>query len=249
MTSAGRPRPRLVRRLALVATAVALALAACGIPVSAPEALPTEGREDLLQGTTTTTTIVDPAETVQFELYFLNPDDELETIERTYVAGASINEVLKDLVEQPPQPDEQPVDDEETGLLRTAIPDGLTATLLDETPAQAAVGVRVIQVNPEALLRESLDEAPDQARLGVKQLVCTFLGVAPDGTIGVELHDDQGELPLTDDAAQPFSGGATEERFGGCITGTQERLELVEGGDDSTSETSAEDAESGQSDG
>jgi len=249
MTSPDRPRPRLVRRSALLITAVALAIAACGIPVSDPEALPTEGREDLLLGTTTTTTIVDPAETVQFQLFFLNPDDKLETIERTYVAGASINEVLQDLVEQPPQPDEQPVDNEETGLLRTAIPDGLTATLLDETPAQAAIGVRVIQVNPEALLRESLDEAPDQARLGVKQLVCTFLGVAPEGTIGVELHDDQGELPLTDDAAQPFSGAATEDRFSGCTTGTQERLELVEGGDEPGADEPAEDTESGGSDG
>ncbi len=245
MTSSNRPRPRLVKRSAVLATVVALAVAACGIPVSEPEALPTEGREDLLLGTTTTTTIVDPAQTVQFQLYFLSPDDKLETIDRTYVAGASINEVLKDLVEQPPQPDEQP-DNEETGLLRTAIPDGLTATLLDETPAQAAIGIRVIQINSEALLRESLDEAPDQARLGVKQLVCTFLGVAPDGTVGVELHDDQGELPLTDDAAQPFSGAATEERFGGCITGTQERLELVEGGEDGDA---TEETDAGETDG
>lgn len=248
MTAPDQARPRLVRRTALVATAIALLLAACGIPVSEPEALSTEGREDLLLGTTTTTTIVDPARTVQFQLYFLNPEDKLETIERTYVDGASINEVLEDLVGQPPQPDEQP-DNEETGLLRTAIPDGLTATLLDETPAQAAIGIRVIQINPEAQLRASLDEAPDQARLGVKQLVCTFLGVAPDGTVGVELHDDQGELPLTDDAAQPFSGAATEERFGGCITGTQERLELVEGDGESTEGESEDGTDSGNADG
>lgn len=243
MTGSGpmsRPAGGVRRRLAVVVATFAVTIAACGIPVGEPDVLDTDGHEDLLLGTTTSTTIVDPAETRQFRLFFLNPRDELETIERTFVAGAAINDVLRSL-EQPPQADEQPVD-EEVGLLRSLVPDGLDATLLEETPAEAVQGVRVIQVNPEAMLRQSLDEAPDQARLIVKQLVCTFLGIAPEGTVGIELHDDQGELPLTDDAAQPIEGAtATEEDFGDCKTGTEERLELVEeAGSEEASTTSAD---------
>ncbi len=227
-----RPRPAR-RRLAALAAGLALGAAACGIPEGEPQALPREGREDLLEGTTTTTTtIVGPSDNVTHRLFFIGPDDKLETIERTYPANVRINTVLKDL-EQPPQPEEQPTD-EEVGLLRSLVPDGLDATLLEETPEDQERGVRMLQVAPVGGLRQLLDESPVQGRLVVSQVVCTFLRVSPEGTVGVEIRDDEGIIPLTDDAAQPINGPADEDDFGGCQTGTEEREELVEAGSEST---------------
>jgi PAS domain-containing protein len=233
------PRRRTAIGPALLAAC--LLAAGCGIPVSTPEALPQEGREDLLQGTTTTTTIVAEAETVEFSLFFIDPDDKLETIERPYAVGAPVNVVLADL-EQPPQPEEQPSEDQEIGLLRSLVPEGLNATLLEETPADEARGVRIIQVAPEAQLRQTLDESPIQARLIVSQVVCTFLGIAPEGTVGVEIVDDQGEIQLTDNAAQLITGAATEEDFGDCKTGTEERLEQLEAAAEEAGEESTDDS-------
>ncbi|MEL6984367.1 MAG: hypothetical protein AAFO29_18210 [Actinomycetota bacterium] len=215
-------------RVALALVGAALVVASCGIPTSEPEALSQEGWEDLLEGTTTTTTIVAEAETVEFSLFFIDADDNLETIERPYAVGVPVNAVLANLEEAPPQPEEQPTDEEEIGLLRSLVPEGLNATLLEETPADEARGVRILQVSPEAGLRQLLEDTPIQARLIVSQVVCTFLGIAPEGTVGVEIVDDQGEIQLTDNAAQVITGAASEDDFGGCMTGTEIRLEQLE---------------------
>lgn len=215
-------------RSGAVLAGLALVVASCGIPTGDPEALSRDGWEDLLEGTTTTTTMVAEAETVEFRLFFVDADDNLETIERTYAVGVPVNAVLANLEQAPPQPEEQPTDEEEIGLLRSLVPEGLNATLLEETPADEARGVRVLQVSSEVGLRQLLEDTPIQARLMVSQVVCTFLGIAPEGTVGVEIVDDQGQIQLTDNAAQLITGAANEEDFGDCKTGTEERLEQLE---------------------
>ena len=44
---------------------------------------------------------------------------------------------------------------------------------------------------------------------------------------------------MIDDAAQRINGPAVEEDFGGCTTGTEERLELLEAGTESTTTSTA----------
>lgn len=222
-------RPIRVRRLLGALVTLVLAVTACGIPVDEPpQALPTEDHQDLLEGTTTTTTstVVD-SEMVTVRLYFVSQDDKLEWVERPYAGPPEINTVLADLEQPPLEEDQAPF--EELGFLLTLVPVGLDATLLEQTPEDENRGVRIIQVNPIGELRPRLEGEPVQGRLIVKQLVCTFLNLGGlDDVVGVELHDDQGQIPLFDDASQPIEGAAGQSDFGDCKTGTDELNELIE---------------------
>lgn len=215
------------RRPAAVAAAVALAVAACGIPVGEPEALSQEGWEDVLEGTTTTvsTVVVDDEDSVEIDLFFVG-EDRLERVTRIYQDSPQINDVLLEL-EEAPREDEQEAFPGDI-LLRTLVPVGLNATLLTETPADEARGIRVLTVNPEAGLRELLDTDPLRARLIVSQLVCTFLNLPSSDSVGVEIQDDLDTLDLTDNDSQVIDGPATVDDFGSCRTGTEELEDLVE---------------------
>lgn len=231
-----RPPPVAV----LMSIASAVVLAGCGIAVGEPEALNPDNRDDLLLGTTTSTTMVeDASESVTHLLYFVGPDDKLETVERPYPDSPQITDVLREL-EQGPRAEEQE-SFEEVGLLRSVVPVGLNTTLLAETPADEAREVRVLRVQPEGELRQLLEAEPLQARLAVSQLICTFYSLTSDDEIGVEIHDEEGPMELTDASSQPIAGPAVKADFGECRTGTQELEERVEEEVDAENATETED--------
>ena len=216
------------RSLALVGLVVlAVVGGACGIAVGEPEALNPDNRDDLLRGTSTSTTMLeDASEAVTQLLYFVGPDDKLETVERTYPDSPQITDVLREL-EQGPRAEEQELF-EEVGLLRSVVPVGLNTTLLAETPADEAREVRVLRVEPAGELRLLLEAEPLQARLAVSQLVCTFFSLTSNDEVGVEIHDDEGPIELTDVSSQPIAGPAVKADFDDCRTGSQELEERVE---------------------
>ncbi|MEM9561433.1 MAG: hypothetical protein AAGA93_02380 [Actinomycetota bacterium] len=209
----------------------ALLASACGIPVGEPEALSTEGREDLLLGTSTTTT-TSPVDEVDGDLvtqslFFISSDDKLEVVERTYIENPEINDVLEEL-EEAPRPEDQEAFADLDLTLRSVVPVGLDATLLELTPENEERGVRVLRVSPEGELREELLANPPLARLIVSQLVCTFFGLVSDETIGVIIEDDQGRLQPTDLDSQTIEAPILPENFGDCRTGSDERDAIVE---------------------
>lgn len=240
------PHHWTVRPMWLLA-ALTLLAAACGLPVGEPEALSQEGWEDLLEGTTTTTITPvadDAGETVEIQLFFIASDDNLERVTRTYPDSPQINEVLLEL-EDPPRPEEQEEFAEAGLLLRSLVPVGLNPTLLTETPADAARGVRVLSVETEGGLRELLEAEPLTSRLVVSQLVCTFLNLPrSETTSGVEIQDGEGPLLLADIDSQPINRPAAQSDFGDCRTGTEAREELVEEAEQAENDDAESDAAS-----
>ncbi len=246
----GRPRPPVRASTgAVLLGAAAFLVAACGIPVGEPEALSTEGREDLLFGTSTTTT-TSPVDEVDGDLvtqslYFISSDDKLEVVERAYLENPEINDVLQEL-EEAPRPEDQEAFAEFDLTLRSVVPVGLDATLLELTEEDEARGVRVLRVSPEGELREELLANPPRARLIVSQLVCTFFGLVSVDTIGVVIEDDTGRLQPTDLDSQPIEGPVVREDFGDCRTGTDERDAIVEEAEEGEA---GEEADGGTGDG
>lgn len=230
------------RALAL-AVALALTAASCSIPTGEPQALSAEGHEDLLAGTTTTSTPQPFDDTVDIMLFFIGPGDKLESVSRLYEENPLINDVLQGL-ESPPLEEEQAQfaadlveRGQETGLLTTEVLPNLGATL-QGTAEDNALGFRTVKVDPAAGMREQVENNPAQARLGASQLVCTFLNLPGlEGVTGLELVDDKGSIPLTDSASQPIDGPATKANFNDCKTGMEQLDEQAEA---TSSTTSAE---------
>lgn len=223
--------------------AVVLVAAACGISATEPQAMPQEGHEDLLLGTSTTSTTT-PPDGDRIRLFFIGEADKLESVLRTYEERPPVKTVLADL-------EENPRDEEQTfgdfGPIQTFVPLGLEATLMSRDAVDTAPGIRVISVDPEADLRGRVETDTRVARLIVRQLVCTFLhltlvddgdGDSEDVT-GVEIFDNLGPIPLTDDDGQLLNRPAVLEDFGNCKTGTEEREELLDEAEETTSTTSA----------
>ena len=225
------------RGLAVALASVALAAAACGIPIDEDaKPLSQDGHEEALGGAPTTTATTAPADDpFLLNLYFVGPDNKLEVVQRPYSEGPTINDVLHDL-EVGPTPEELDQVQETLGNLKTLIPPGLSARLNGRDIDR---GVQFIMVDPSAMLRQRLDDEPANARVAVKQIVCTVLQALDDelGLRGVEIYDGDEILPLTDDNAQPLDGPATLEDFSNCRTGTEERnalLEAEESGENTT---------------
>ena len=203
----------------LLAMAVAVLGAACGIPTDdEPEVIAAAGHEDLLFGTTTTSTPSPDDDIVNISLFFIGANGELESVSRPYEANPQVRTILVDLESAPREVEQEPFVD--IGLLETAVPPGLQATLLAEPQGS----VRVLQVGSEVDFRQFLEAEPPRARLAVSQLVCTFLNLGGfDEVDGVEIHDQGGMLDLTDSEGQVITGPATEADFNDCRTGTEER--------------------------
>ena len=222
--------------------AVAVLIGGCSIQVDeGAQALSDEGHEEVLYGTSTSTSTTVPDESQAFlaDLYFVGgPDNKVEMIQRPYPADTIINDILADL-ERGPNADELDAFSE-IGNLSTFLPAGLSPKLGGRDEER---GVQLVLVDPVADLRQQLVEDPPSARLAVKQIVCTLLhlpSIEKLGLTGVEITDGE-PIELTDDAAQPIVGPATLEDFGNCVTGSEERMAALlesEGQEDGSTTTS-----------
>lgn len=223
-----RPHSLVPVRLS-VAAAVAAALmllgAGCGLPVSGEvEVLAADEHRELLDGTTSTTLLVaEPGESnsKRVKLFFIGPDDKLESVIRPFPEDAVNNNVLEAL-------EDGPSEDELAGFetLQTFIPLGLAAQFdtVDEER-----GSMPIIVDPIGELRRRVEEEPDQGTLIVSQLVCTVLNLNLEGVRGVEIYDGgEDPIPLSDNAAERIIGPAQIDDFDDCITGTEEREQLTD---------------------
>lgn len=218
-------RRSIVRPLAVMLAALALA-AGCGVPTDdGVQVLAKEDHTELLEGTTSTTTAPVPSDddenVLRVGLYFTGPDDKLERIIRPFPEGTTRDQVLEAL-EEGPFAEEIEAAGFET--LQTQLPAGLSASFgVQEGESQT------VKVDPEAQLRSILQEQPDRGRLIVTQIVCTALGLDLGEATGIEISDG-GEDPiaLTDINSVPLQRPANRADFNDCQTGEQERLEAEE---------------------
>ena len=220
-------------------TATSLAASACGIPVDETqvETLDASGHPELLEGTTSTTLLANPEdeENLDVRLFFIGPDNQLESVIRPVADGTKINAVLGAL-EQGPLEEEKELF---AGDLTTALPSGLSPVL-----GTRQDGNQPVIVNPEAGLREQIGE--EGGRLIVTQIVCTVLDAGKKrGIDSIEIFDGEDEpISLTDSTSQPIVGPATEANFDDCQTGAELELEAEEDaeGAEATEATVATDA-------
>lgn len=223
-----------------VVACLVMIAAACGFPVSDQvEYLAQDDYRELLDGTTSTIApVAEPGESgsTPVSLYFVGPNNKLESVIRDFPVESTRNDVLSAL-EGGPLPSE--IEQfEGPGILQTFVPGGLSAqfgALDDEFGAQ-----RII-VDPAGELRQRVEEQVGDGRLIVSQIVCTVLRLNLAGVTGVEIYDGEEAIPLSDNAAQPIIGPAQLEDFDDCVTGTQElqnQLETEGEGGSSTTTTS-----------
>ncbi len=217
-------------RVPIALVVLGLVLSACSIPTDeAVQPLPTEGRQDLINGTTTSSIAPDiPEENVKdVRLYFVGSTDQLERVVRAFPSEVKVPDILAALV-QGPTSDEVNLTSRITSNLAPT-----SAGYDEETETQT------IKVSSEANLRQTVEQEPAIARLIVSQIVCTVVNLR-ENISGVRLIDETDEpIEVNDDLGQLITGSARASHFNDCKTGQdilEEQIEFEQ--NESTSTTS-----------
>lgn len=223
-TDSGQARTSGTSRLVLaLSVCFTVLLSSCAVSTNeGVQALPTENREDLINGTTRTTTVPEPEEDetpVPVDLYFVS-NEQLERVTRDFAPGSRVGNVLDALV-QGPLPEE--VADIPT--LNTRITEALGPSAdgkADET------GTQTIIVRSEADLRSTIEQEAGNARLIVSQIVCTVVNEI-DRISGVRIVDETGEaIEVSSESGELISGPARASHFNDCKTGRDILDEQIE---------------------
>ncbi|MDH3300088.1 MAG: GerMN domain-containing protein [Acidimicrobiia bacterium] len=216
--------------------AIAVALAACSLPVGEEiEPLDVEEYSDVVYGLDTTTT-TEPQAGTQIRLYFAS-DRGLERVFRPFLAEPTIPEILTALQDGPTESEQA-----ENPTLRTELPAGLNPNPRTREEGQETV---IVEVSDEGGLRLLINDNPVKADLVLTQLVCTLTKLNLLSGIpitGVEFHDSQGRIPIVDANRASIEGPARASDFNDCVTQDEldamaEEAENEDPGDGSTSTT------------